>query len=402
MTQKEKIAYLYNAAQKEVKENILNYWITLMIDDDQGGFYGSRDFYNRLNKTASKGAVLNSRILWTFSRAYNTFKKLEYLTVAQRAYEYLEKYFRDPVHDGIYWELDYLGNPVNTQKYGYAQGFWMYGLVEYYLARGEKAALDTALRVFELLQEKALDRERNGYWEAFARDWSFTQDVRISEKDLNENKTFNTHLHILEPFTTLYRVTNDVRVGEALKNITKLMFERFYNPSTGHFHLFFDDNWQVKGDLVSYGHDIEAAWLLWEALQALGDENLISQYANTVVHIVEISALESFDVDGGQFYEGNSQGIVDTDKHWWPQAEAVVSFINAWQMTGDEKFLDFAYRTWRFIEQYLIDPKLGEWHWKVNKQGKPDTSQVRAGFWKCPYHNSRACFEIIKRLSNHE
>ncbi|MGC8823332.1 MAG: AGE family epimerase/isomerase [Bacteroidales bacterium] len=400
MTREEQIKYLHASARKEVEENILRYWITYMIDNEQGGFYGSRDFYNRLNPTASKGAVLNSRILWTFSKAYNTLRREEYLTIARRAYEYLEKYFRDPQYDGIYWELDYRGNPINTQKYGYAQGFWMYGLVEFYQATGERAALNTALKIFDILQEKALDRERNGYWEAFARDWSFTQDVRISEKDLNEKKTFNTHLHLLEPFTTLYRVTNDARVGEALKNITQLMFERFYNPSTGHFHLFFDENWLVKGDLVSYGHDIEASWLLWEALQAIGDEKLTEQYADTVVHIVEVSALESMDTDGGQFYEGNSQGVVDTDKHWWPQAEAVVSFINAWQITGDDKFLDFAYRTWQFIDHYLIDGERGEWHWKVDRQGKPDTAQVRAGFWKCPYHNSRACFEIIKRLEN--
>jgi len=398
MTREEKVNYLLISARKEVEENILLYWTTRMIDNDHGGFYGSRDFYDQLNPTASKGAVLNARILWSFSKAYNVLKKENYLAVARRAYDYLEKYFRDPVYDGIFWELDYRGNPVNTQKYGYAQGFWIYGLVEYYHASGEIAALNTALKIFEILQEKAFDRNRNGYWEAFARDWSFTQDVRISEKDLNENKTFNTHLHLLEPFTTLYKASNDMRVREALKNITALMFERFYNPATGHFHLFFDDDWNVKGDLVSYGHDIEASWLLWEALQAIGDKELTDRYVHQVVHIVEVSALESIDADGGQFYEGNSKGVVDTDKHWWPQAEAVVSFINAWQITNDEKFLDYAFRSWQFIEQYLIDRKLGEWHWKVDRQGKPDTSQVRAGFWKCPYHNSRACFEIIRRL----
>lgn len=398
MTREEKVNYLLISARKEVEENILQYWTTRMIDNDYGGFYGSRDFYDQLNPTASKGAVLNARILWSFSKAYNVLKKENYLAVARRAYDYLEKYFRDPVYDGIFWELDYRGNPVNTQKYGYAQGFWIYGLVEYYYASGEKAALNTALKIFEILQEKAFDRKRNGYWEAFARDWSFTQDVRISEKDLNENKTFNTHLHLLEPFTTLYKASNDMRVREALKNITALMFERFYNPATGHFHLFFDDDWNVKGDLVSYGHDIEASWLLWEALQAIGDNELTDRYVHQVVHIVEVSALESIDADGGQFYEGNSKGVVDTDKHWWPQAEAVVSFINAWQITNDEKFHDYAFSSWQFIEQYLIDRKLGEWHWKVDRQGKPDTSQVRAGFWKCPYHNSRACFEIIRRL----
>ncbi|MCX7987810.1 MAG: AGE family epimerase/isomerase [Bacteroidales bacterium] len=400
MTKEEKIAYLVRSAQREVEENILNYWYTNMLDNEQGGFYGSRDFYNRLNAQATKGAVLNSRILWTFSKAYNVFKKDIYLEVARRAYEYLENYFRDPKYDGIYWELDYKGIPINMQKYGYAQGFWMYGLVEYHKASGNREALQTAMHIFSILQEKAFDTRRNGYWEAFARDWSFTQDVRISEKDLNENKTFNTHLHLLEPFTTLYQATQDIRVGEALRNVIELMFDRFYNSSTGHFHLFFDDEWHVKGDLVSYGHDIEGSWLLWEAIQALGTQELKDRYVDRVVQIVEVSALESIDEDGGQFYEGNSGGVVDTDKHWWPQAESVVSFINAWQITGEEKFLEYAYGSWRFIEEKLIDKSLGEWHWKVDRKGNPDTSQVRAGFWKCPYHNSRACFEIIKRLGN--
>ncbi len=394
-----KIQKLVEAAHNEVTTNILPYWINYMIDYEYGGFYGSRDFYNHLQTGASKGAVLNTRILWTFSKAYNELKNNQYLTVATRAYEYIEKYFRDPIYDGIFWELDFEGKPINTQKYCYTQGFWIYGLVEYYRATQNEEALQTALKIFSILEEKALDKERNGYVEAFARDWTSTGNVRISEKDLNENKTYNTHLHLLEPFTQLYLVSGNPQVGKALENLTILMFEKFYNPTNGHFHLFFDDDWNVKGDLISYGHDIEGSWLLWEALEALNNDNLKAKYKNSVLQIVEVSARESIDTDGGQFYEGNSIGLTDTDKHWWPQAETVIGFINAFQITGNEKYLDWAINTWNFIDSYIIDKENGEWHWRVDKNRKPYTNEVKAGFWKCPYHNSRACFEIINRLS---
>jgi mannobiose 2-epimerase len=395
----ENINYLIKSAENEVRNNILSYWANNMVDNEFGGFYGERDFYGKLKPNASKGAVLNSRILWAFSKAYNVFKDEKYLNLATRAYNYIEKYFRDPEYDGIFWELDYLGKVVNTQKYCYTQGFWMYGLVEYYLASKNEDALNTALKIFHLLQDKAYDKRYEGYIEAFGRNWTLTGDVRISEKDLNENKTYNTHLHLLEPFTTLYQATKDKEVHDALENIVKLMFERFYIPSTGHFHLFFDDYWNFKGDLISYGHDIEGSWLLWEALLALENEDLKSKYLKYIIEIADFSAKESIDNDGGQFYEGNPNGPVDTDKHWWPQAEAVIGFLNAWKLTGDNKFFDFALNSWKFIENYIIDKQAGEWHWKVNRLGKPDTTQVKAGFWKCPYHNSRVCFEIMKRLS---
>lgn len=393
-----KIHALRQAMQAEVENNILKYWMENTVDNENGGFYGSIDFNGIIDKKATKGAVLNSRILWTFSKAYNMLKNHAYLQMATRAFEYLDTYFRDKEFNGIYWELDHTGAPKNTQKYCYTQGFWIYGLSEYYKATGNKKALQQAMDIFEVLEDKALDKLKNGYIEAFARNWERTSDLRISAKDLNETKTYNTHLHILEAYAALYRVTANEKVGNALENLIYIVIEKFYNPENGHFKLFFNDDWEVAGDLISYGHDIEGAWLLWDAVISLGKDVLKAKALPVVMHIAEVCAAESIDSDGGQYYEGNTAGVFDTDKHWWPQAEAVVGFINAWQLSGNEKYFELAANSWKFIESYIVDKEKGEWLWKTDKNHVADTSQVRAGFWKCPYHNSRACFEIMDRL----
>lgn len=392
-----KIEYLRSAVKKELTDNILSYWINNTVDIENGGFLGQINFDGSVEKEAQKGAVLNARILWSFSKAYNVLNKDEYLEMAHRAFNYLDQYFFDKENHGIYWALDYKGNPVNTQKYCYVQGFWIYGLSEYYTATKNEKALKTALEIFKVLEEKAFDKDKNGYIEAFAKDWTRTDDVRISQKDLNESKTHNTHLHLLEGYAALYRVTKNEQVEKSLENLTQIMLDKFYNPKTGHFKLFFNDDWQASGELVSYGHDIESAWLIWDAVESLGIESLDKKAKPIVLKISEVAANESIDTDGGQFYEGNSKGVFDFDKHWWPQAEAVVGFLNAWQVSGEEKFLDLTFNSWKFIENKIVDKK-GEWYWKVNKKGEPYTSDVRAGFWKCPYHNSRACFEVMTRL----
>jgi cellobiose epimerase len=394
------IESLKDAAFKELTQCILPFWQNNTIDNENGGFFGSIDFYGNIDKKASKGAVLNTRILWTYSKAYNILGKKEYLNLAQRAYDYINKYFKDPEFNGVFWELDYTGQPVNTRKYCYTQGFWIYALSEYYKASNDPKSIELALEIFSKIEDKALDKTKNGYIEAFARDWSITGDVRISEKDLNENKTYNTHLHLLEGYTALYLATKNEKVKKALENLVSLMLNKFINPVNNHFLLFFDDDWNLKSDLVSYGHDIEGTWLLWDAVKSIGSPEIEKRTLPVILKIVDAVAKESIDEDGGQFYEGNSrEGVKDTDKHWWPQAEAVVGFLNAWQITGNDKYFSLANDSWKFIEKFISDHKSGEWFWKVNKNGVPYTNEVKAGFWKCPYHNSRACFEVMHRLT---
>jgi cellobiose epimerase len=398
---KKNIEILKEAALKELTQNILPYWQNNTIDNVNGGFFGSIDFNGNIDKTASKGAVLNTRILWTFSKAFNVLGKNEFLVLAQRAYDYINKYFKDPEFNGVFWELDHKGQPLNTRKYCYTQGFWIYALSEYYKASKDPKSIELALDIFSIIENKALDKTKNGYVEAFDRDWSITGDVRISEKDLNENKTYNTHLHLLEGYTALYLATKNERVKKSLENLVKLMLDKFINPVNNHFLLFFDDDWNLKSDLVSYGHDIEGTWLLWEAVKCLESPEFEKKTLPVILKIVDTVAKESIDSDGGQFYEGNArEGVKDTDKHWWPQAESVVGFLNTWQLTGNDKYFKLAANSWKFIDKFISDHKSGEWFWKVSKNGIPYTNEVKAGFWKCPYHNSRSCFEIMKRLSS--
>jgi mannobiose 2-epimerase len=390
------IEQLKNEVAEELTGNILPYWITNMVDNEYGGFLGHIDFFGRAKAKANKGGILNARILWTFSASYQTFAKEEYLHMSHRAFQYICENFLDPTHGGTFWELDYLGNPVNTKKQIYALAFTIYAFSEYYKLTGNNFALEAAKGLFQDIELHAFDVRKNGYFEAFTENWNVIEDLRLSEKDQNESKTMNTHLHILEAYTNLYRVWQDDLLRNQLRNLIELFIERFIN-SRGHLNLFFDDDWNLKSDLVSFGHDIECSWLLQEAAEVLGDDDLIIK-SRSLAGILAKENTKGLDKDGGLFYDFfPSEKRWDKDKHWWPQAEALVGYFNAYKNTGDEEFLKIAFRCWQFIKKYIVDKKNGEWHWSVNKEGQARESEEKAGFWKCPYHNSRACLEIISR-----
>ncbi len=391
-----KIELLKNELAEELTGNILPFWIHKMTDHENGGFLGQLDFQGRPVRHANKGGILNARILWTFSAAYRVFPKEEYLHMAHRAFQYLAENFLDPEYGGTYWELDYHGEVLNNKKQIYALAFTIYAFTEYYMLTGNSFALEAAKGLFQDIEMHAFDTKQKGYFEAFSRDWQPLEDLRLSEKDQNENKTMNTHLHILEAYTNLYRVWKDDLLEDQLRNLSGLFMDRFIN-SEGHLNLFFDDNWNLKSDLVSFGHDIECSWLIQEAAIALNDDVLIEKSMKMAVKIA-MKNIQGLDRDGGLFYEYfPSEDRWDTDKHWWPQAEAMVGYYNAFQVSGNEKFLNHVLKSWSFIQKYIVDHENGEWHWSVNKAGKPQVSEGKAGFWKCPYHNSRACIEIIRR-----
>ncbi len=253
-----------NGFKKELTQNILPFWIDKMQDAEYGGFYGRIDGNDRLHKNANKGSVLNARILWTFSAAYRILKDEEYLDVATRAYDYIKQYFLDKKFGGVYWELDYKGNPANTKKQVYAQGFALYGFSEYYRATGNQEALDLAIELFHLI-EKYKDKKYGGYFEAFTREWQPIEDMRLSEKDANEKKSMNTHLHILEPYTNLLRVWDNEELKKAQRELILIFSDKILNNNTFHQELFFGEDWAVRSSAISYGHDIEASWLLYEA-----------------------------------------------------------------------------------------------------------------------------------------
>lgn len=384
--------------RSELENNILPFWMNKMEDNEQGGFYGEITGDDELRSEASKGAILNARILWTFSAAYRLLKKPEYLKTATRAKRYLIDRFYDPEYGGIYWELDYKGNPLDTKKQIYAIGFAIYGLSEYARATGDAEALEYAQRLFEVIEQHSFDPVQNGYLEALTRDWQPIEDMRLSDKDENEKKTMNTHLHILEPYTNLYRVWKDERLERQLRNLIDVFITRILDPQTGHLNLFFEEDWTNKYRIYSYGHDIEASWLIHEAALVLGDETVLKRIEPLIVRIAQ-AADEGLNPDGSMIYENFlDKQKIDRELHWWVQAENVVGHINLYQHFGDESALDIAARCWEFIKAKLIDHEQGEWHWSILPDGTVNRKDDKAGFWKCPYHNGRMCMEVIERF----
>lgn len=382
----------------ELRENILPYWINKMTDHEFGGFYGRRDGHDNLEEQSPKGVILNTRILWTFSAAARLLKDESYLKTARRAFEYMQQYFVDRKHEGVYWMVDYRGEPLQPKKQIYAQAFAIYAFAEYFQASSDNEALTAAQHLFRLIERHSYDRHLDGYLEAFDERWKLLEDLRLSEKDANEKKTMNTHLHILEAYTNLYRVWKDPELEEQLRNLIVIFKERILNKQ-GHFDLFFNERWQVQSHEVSFGHDIEGSWLLHEAAEVLGDKELIAEIEKIAINMADISIREGLDTDGGIMNEANHHGMLtDTDKHWWPQAEALVGYVNAWQLTGDQKYLAAAARVWSFIKVHLIDKTNGEWFWRVTRDGIVNYDEDKAGPWKCPYHNGRAMIELISRL----
>ena len=394
----QRINRLRNEMRSELENNILPFWMNKMEDNEQGGFYGEITGDDELRPEASKGAILNARILWTFSAAYRLLKKPEYLKTATRAKRYLIDRFYDPEYGGIYWELDYKGNPLDTKKQIYAIGFAIYGLSEYARATGDAEALEYAQRLFEVIEQHSFDPVQNGYLEALTRDWQPIEDMRLSDKDENEKKTMNTHLHILEPYTNLYRIWKDERLERQLRNLIDVFITRILDPQTGHLNLFFEEDWTNKYRIYSYGHDIEASWLIHEAALVLGDETVLKRIEPLIVRIAQ-AADEGLNPDGSMIYENFlDKQKIDRELHWWVQAENVVGHINLYQHFGDESALDIAARCWEFIKAKLIDHEHGEWHWSILPDGTVNRKDDKAGFWKCPYHNGRMCMEVIERF----
>lgn len=389
----------YKHEVEEELQSILRYWMRHTVDDAHGGFVGKIDHGENIYRKAPKGSVLNSRILWSFSAAYNLTAKKEYLAFAERAFRYLIDFFIDNENGGVYWTVDYKGRQLDTKKQIYALSFAVYSLSEYYLASKDESAKTAAIQLYRNIVAHSYDTKHGGYIEALTTDWKELDDLRLSDKDANERKSMNTHLHVLEGFANLYRIWPDKDLQKKLEELVQLFLDHIISKETGHLHLFFDDEWNAKPNVVSYGHDIEAAWLLQEAVEVMGEESLVQKVKERSVLIAEAAA-EGLDSDGGLWYEYDpSSNHLIKQKHWWPQAEAMVGFFNAWQITGDEKYLQHSLRSWDFVKRYIRDDKNGEWIWGVNDDYSPMISEDKVGLWKCPYHNSRACIEISKRIS---
>lgn len=388
----------YRLEMEQELKNILVYWMKNTFDHEKGGFVGKIDHSGNIFYDAPKGSVLNSRILWTFSAAYNLTLKDEYLETATRAFDYFLDKFIDTEFGGVYWTVDFKGNPLDTKKQIYALSFAVYGLSEFYKASKNKRAKELAIRLYNDIVKHSYDAKYGGYIEALSRDWKQLNDLRLSTKDANERKSMNTHLHVLEGFANLYCIWPNEILKQQITELINIFCDHIISKKTGHLLLFFDDEWSSKSSIVSYGHDIEAAWLIQEAAEIINNELMILKLKNQSLALAN-AAIEGLDDDGGLWYEYDP--VTDhliKQKHSWPQAEAMVGFYNAWQLTGDEKYLQHSLRSWEFVKKYLHDKKCGEWYWGVNEDYSPMSNEDKVGIWKCPYHNSRACMELIHRI----
>ena len=409
-----------------LENNILRFWLDKMQDTENGGFYGRMDGHMQLYPEAEKGAILNARILWSFSAAYRVLGNQVYLDAATRAKDYIIEHFVDKEYGGVYWSVDYKGTPFDTKKQFYAIGFAIYGLSEYVRATGDREVLDYALDLYECIEEHALDHEHNGYIEACTREWGEIADMRLSEFDANYPKSQNTHLHIIEPYTNLLRCLKDLhaqgsydyvpvlgsvlpvgvppelllRVEGSLRNLIDIFTDKILNPETHHLDLFFEMDWtRGAGHLESYGHDIECSWLMHEAALVLGDKQVLEK-VEPIVQTVAKASEKGIRPDGAMIHEANlDTRHVDDDLHWWVQAENVVGWLSIYQYFGDEEALQKANTCWEYIKQHLIDYDNGEWFWSRRKDGTLNMDDDHAGFWKCPYHNSRMCLEVIERFA---
>lgn len=394
----ENVKLLTDSFRNELN-NILTYWEQHTVDLEEGGFYGRLTEDDRVVTGAIKGAVLNARILYSFSAAYRLTGNARYRKLAERSLRYIKEYFMDPLFGGVYWSVSHNGQAVDTKKQIYAIAFTVYGLAEYARATGDTACLEWAKGLYVDIEKYSFDAAKGGYLEALTREWQEIADQRLSDKDANEKKTMNTHLHILEAYTNLYRVWRDPVLAERIRGLIHVFRAHIVDDRTGHLRLFFDEHWGLRSNIISYGHDIEASWLLVEAAEVLEDAGLIRQVKELAVRIV-LASTGGLNPDGSMSYEyDRDKEHMAAERHWWVQAEAMVGFLHAAQLTGESHFYRKFKAVWEYTKQYIIDREKGEWFWGRRADGTVMDEPGKVGFWKCPYHNSRACIEVIRRLT---
>jgi len=385
--------------ESELFNNILPFWMNVAPDHENGGFYGGVTNNHVIRNEIPRTAVSCTRFLWTFSHAYLTHNDNEYLKIADMAFEYLKSVFWDDEFGGLFWSVDLNGNPVHDRKHHYAQAFGIYGLSEYFQATQDKSSLELAKNIFDLLEEHAFNPEHGGYIEGSSRDWSSLSDMRLGENDMNCQKSMNTMLHMMEAYTNFVRVWGSQKLKNQLRKIIENFSDHIISES-GHFILFFNNEWKSLSNHMSYGHDIEGSWLLYEAAEVLDDSGLLNLAKNLALELANGVYLSGIDKDGSIIHEASPEKIINPNKEWWPQAEAVIGFYNSYQLSRQTKYLDAAKASWEYIQSKLIDKQRGGWFKRLLADGSVDHSSLKIGPWEGPYHESRLCFEMINRLSH--
>jgi len=397
MTEEDKIlSQLRHEIAQDLTENILPFW-AVHSPDPAGGFYGTLNFDGTPVENAMKGGILNARIIWTFSAAYRMLNDEQYLTLANRAQRYFLDHFIDPEYGGSFYTLDAGGAPLSMIKDPYQNAFAVYGLAEHYRATGNKESLNAAIDIYRKMVKYMYDPENGGFIGcAECRGVQF--DRQWNRFDSEYSKTMNTNLHVLEALTNLYRVWNDDELKRSLQEQIEVMSYKVLNQNTWHEELFFTMDWQNQRDIDSYGHDIEFSWLLVEAAEVLGDEEILKDTERIAIGLATVQLEQGIDENGAMMYEKEGDHL-NANLEWWTQAETVVGFLNAWQISGDRMFLDAAARTWEWIKINMIDRQYGEWYRSVAPDGTSRKNHAKADQWRCPYHNSRMGFEVMARIA---
>ncbi len=383
-----------NEIKDHLTKKLIPFWEGLK-DETYGGYYGYMGYDLEVDKTYEKGCILNSRILWFFANSYMLFKEEHLRKAADHAYRFLKEHCLDDQYGGVYWSLTYNGKIKDATKHTYNQAFTIYALSSYYNAVGDEEALELAFKIQKVIEEKCTDSK--GYLEAFDRRFEPQDNDKLSENGVMAEKTMNTLLHVFEAYTELYRVSHDEKTGDRLRFMMDTMEERIYNPKLGRQEVFFDKDWNSLIDLYSHGHDIETAWLVDRGLTVLDDDRYTKRLAPITAQITS-NIYERALVRHSLLNEAEN-GVENTTRVWWVQAETIVGFVNAWQKNpGEDKWLKAAVEVWEYIKTYLIDPREGsEWFWAVDEHGTPLEKPIVEP-WKCPYHNGRMCIEVIRRM----
>lgn len=384
--------------KSEAENNIFGFWLK-MRDKHNGGFHCLTDFEGNIQENSNKAVLLHSRILWSFSAAYRVLDNLEYLEAAKECFDFLIGNALDNEFGGVYWMLDHQGQVIDTQKHVYNQGFAIYAFCEYFLASGDERALKHAKGLYELIETHAFDEEFGGYLEAFDRQWNSIPNHLVCDtsEDVLAEKSMNTHLHIMEAYTTLHKAEPNTGVQAKLKALIELTRDHIID-SNYHYGLFFTRDWQCVSRAVSYGHDIEGTWLMDEAAGQLEDPILSAEILVLTTKMAQVTLAEGLDRDGAVLNELLDGHLIDSDRIWWVQAEAMVGFFNAFQKDPQMTFYEQAQNCWHIIQTQIIDKNHGEWHWKVDRLGRPYDQESKVEPWKCPYHNGRACLEVYSRI----
>jgi mannobiose 2-epimerase len=384
----------------ELTDNILNYWIKKVYDPRRKTFIGVIDENEKPDPEAPLGVVLIARILWTFSAAYHLYPTAIYKKMADEAWEILTNIFWDNENGGVYWSVSPSGKPVNDSKQFYAQSFALYAMAEYSRIFDLKNPKQLAVSLFHLIEKYALDPVYGGYFEARTKNWqSVARDFITPQNNTEIKKSMNTHLHIMEAYTNLFRICPQEDVGNQIVSILKIFNKYIINAQNHHFHMFFDAEWNAKTTAISYGHDIEGTWLLHEAAEVIQQKEIMEKIEPLILKMAEAVGNEALDRSGGLYNESDAEHW-DRNFHWWPQAEAVVGFFNAYQLTNDKKFLTWSEDAWKFIRKYQIDYKHGEWFGMITPEYAVSPMD-KVSAWKCPYHNARMCMEMIRRTEKY-